>query len=220
MKKAVASLVTLACLSSLAVPAFGQAEAAKPQLQPAIIGLVDMAKVFKEYKKFTDLREVLQAEMQQKQAEGQAIAKQANKLKEELKLLKPGSPEYIKREADLVRLSSEFEAKGKLVQVHYRRREAEVFEAVYVDAMKVVELYAKHFGYTMIIRFNSAPLSSNNPQDLASGLNKLVVYSRPQDDITDAVSDYLNRQYKPAAGAAAPRTATQQTSGTAPARSN
>jgi len=218
VKKAVASLVTLACLSTLTVPALGQAAAAKTKLQPAIIGLVDMAKVFKEYKKFTDLREVLQAEMQVKQAEGQAIAKQANKLKEELKLLKPGSPEYTKREADLVRLSSEFEAKGKLVQVHYRRREAEVFETVYVDAIKVVELYAKHFGYTMIIRFNSEPLNGTNPQALASGLNKLVVYSRPQDDITDAVSDYLNRQYKPASPA--PRTNTLQTGGTTPARNN
>ncbi len=216
MKKAVASLVTLACLSSLAVPALGQAAAAaKPQLQPAIIGLVDMAKVFKEYKKFTDLREGLQAEMQVKQAEGQAIAKQANKLKEELKLLKAGTPDYIQREAELVRLSSEFESKGKLVQVHYRRREAEVFEAVYVDAIKVVGLYAKHFGYTMIIRFNSEPLNGANPQALASGLNKLVVYSRPQDDITNAVSDYLNRQYKPE-----PSPATQQTGGTVPARNN
>jgi Skp family chaperone for outer membrane proteins len=218
VKKSVSTLVTLACLTALTAPALGQTAAAKPtQLQPAIIGLVDMAKVFKEYKKFTDLREVLQAEMQLKQAEGQTIAKQANKLKEELKLLQPGSAEYIKRESELVRLSSEFEAKGKLIQVHYRRREAEVFESVYVDAIKVVDLYAKHFGYTMIIRFNSEPLNGNNPQALASGLNKLIVYSRPQDDITDAVSDYLNRQYKPAARSDAPRTATQQTGGTRPA---
>jgi len=218
VKKAVASLVTLACLSTLTVPALGQAAAPKPQLQPAIIGLVDMAKVFKEYEKFADQREVLQAEMKVKQAEGQAIAKQANKLKEELKLLKTGSPDYIKREADLVRLSSEFDAKSKLVQVHYRRREAEIFKTVYVDAVKVVELYAKHFGYTIIIRFNSEPLNGANPQALASGLNKLVVWNRPQDDITDAVSDYLNRQYKPAAPA--PRPNTLQTGGTTPARNN
>ena len=210
MKKLVLSVAALACLVALAVPLPGQAPAAKPKLQPAIIGLVDMAKVFKEYEKFADLREALQVEMQAKQAQGQAILAQANKIKEEMKLLQAGSPDYIKREAELVRLSSEFETKGKLAQAFYRRREAEVFEAVYVDAIKVVDLYAKHFGYTMIIRFNSEALDSANPQKLANGLNKLVVYSRPQDDITDPVIIYLNKNLpkKPDPAPAVPRLST------------
>ena len=216
MKKTVLSVAALTCLVALTAPVAAQAPAAKPKLQPAIVGLVDMAKVFKEYTKFTHLREDLQAEMQRIQTEGQVIAKQANNIKEELKLLQAGSADDLKREQELIKLSTEFEAKGRQAKAHYQRREADVFEAVYVDAIKVVDLYAKHFGYTMIIRFNSEPLKSDNPQKLASGLNKLVVYSRPQDDITDAVIDYLNRQYKPDTPRPA-RTATQQTGGTRPA---
>lgn len=214
MKRTVLSVAALACLSVLAVPVMGQntATPAKPQLKPAVIGLVDMAKVFKEYKKFEDLRTVLQGEMQAKQAEAQAIAKQAQKIKEELKLLTPGSPDFVRRESDLARLSTEFETKGKLAQAHLRRREAEIFEDVYRDAIDVVKLYAEYYGYTMVIRFNSEPLSAENPQKLTSGLNKLVVYSKPESNITEAVYDYLNRKYKPSpATTPRPSTATQPT---------
>lgn len=210
MKKPILSVAVLACIAVLTVPAMGQnaQPAAKSQLKPAVIGLVDMAKVFKEYKKFEDMRQGLTTEMQGKQAEGQAKAKAANKIKEELKLLQAGSPDYLRRESDLVKLTTELQAMAQVAKNHLARREAEIFEGVYRDAIKVVKLYAEHFGYTMIIRFNSEPLTGDNPQKLATGLNKLVVYSRPQDDITEAVIDYLNRQYKPDTPVQ-PRTATQ-----------
>lgn len=210
MKKTVLSVAALASLAVLVAPALGQnaKPAGKPALKPAVIGLVDMAKVFKEYKKFGDLRNQLQAEMQQKQAEAQAIAKEATKIKEELKLLTPGSPDFVRRETDLTRLSTEFQTKGKVAEAHLRRREAEIFEDVYRDAIKVVKLYAEYYGYSMVLRFNSEPLSAENPQKLTTGLNKLVVYSKPESNITEAVYDYLNRQYKPTGGAAVPSTAT------------
>ena len=215
MKKTV-SVVALACCIGLTAQVMGQTQAqpAAAPAGPVKIGLVDMARVFKEYNKFEDMRASLKAEMEVALAEAKKIAADAEKVKEELKLLKPGSAEYIKREADLAQLSSDFETKRKLANVQYQRKEAEIFQDIYVDSVGVIKLYAEHFKYSMVMRFNSAPLDETNPQSLANGLNKLVIYHRPQDDITDAVIDYLNRKYTPT-NPAVPRAATKPATGPA-----
>lgn len=199
MKKTV-TVVALACCIGLTAPAMGQtkpAAAAPDAPAPVKIGLVDMARVFKEYNKFEDMRASLKAEMETALAEAKRIAAEAEKVKEELKLLRAGSPEYIKREADLAQLSSNFETKRKLANVQYQRKEAEIFQDIYVDSVGVIKLYAEYFKYSMVMRFNSAELDKTNPSSLANGLNKLVIYHRPQDDITDAVIEYLNKKYTP-----------------------
>ena len=214
MKKTV-SVVALACCIGLTAPAMGQTQpAAATPAAPVKIGLVDMARVFKEYNKFEDMRASLKGEMETALAEAKKIAANAEKVKEELKLLKPGSAEYIKRESDLAQLSSDFETKRKLANVQYQRKEAEIFQDIYVDSVGVIKLYAEHFKFSMVMRLNSAELDKTNPSSLANGLNKLVIYHLPQDDITDAVIDYLNRKYTPTKPAV-PRTATP---GTGPAR--
>ena len=214
MKKTV-SVVALACCIGLTAPAMGQnqpAAAAAPAALPVKIGLVDMARVFKEYNKFSDMRASLQGEMEAALADAKKIAGDAEKVKEELKLLKPGSAEYIKRESDLAQLSSDFETKRKIANLNYQRKEAEIFQNIYVDAVDVIKLYAEHFKFSMVMRFNSADLDKSNPTSVVNGLNKLVIYHRPQDDITDAVIDYLNRKYTPT-NPAAPRAASAPTPG-------
>lgn len=210
MKKTV-SVVALACCIGLTAPAMGQTQsaAATPAAGPVKIGLVDMARVFKEYNKFEDMRASLKVEMETALAEAKTIAANAEKVKEELKLLKTGSAEYIKREADLAQLSSDFETKRKLANVQYQRKEAEIFQDIYVDSVGVIKLYAEYFKYSMVMRFNSAELDKANPSSLANGLNKLVIYHRPQDDITDAVIEYLNKKYTPT-NPAVPRAAAGQ----------
>ena len=217
MKKTV-SVVALACCIGLTAPAMSQTQPAAAAAAPAApvkIGLVDMARVFKEYNKFEDMRASLKAEMEIALAEAKKIAADAEKVKDELKLLKQGSPEFIKRETDFAQLSSDFETKRKVANVQYQRREAEIFQNIYVDAVGVIKLYAEHFKYSMVMRFNSAELDKTNPSSLANGLNKLVIYHRPQDDITDAVIDYLNRKYAPT-NPAVPRAATKPATGTVP----
>jgi len=221
--KKTAVAAAFACLAAFIVAAQGQqgqpeagATAATANL-PVKVGLVDMARVFKDYQKFADQRQGLADELESVRVDAQKIALEAKTIQEELALLKKDSPEFAKREADLARLQTEFETKRKLTNANAARRDAEIFEQTYVDASNVIKLYAEHFKFTMVLRFNSEPLDSDNPQKLANSLNKLVVYHRPQDDITESVIEYLNRQYAKTRVAtdAAPRTgAVQPASGT------
>ncbi|MHC4879198.1 MAG: OmpH/Skp family outer membrane protein [Planctomycetota bacterium] len=199
MKKIALFVIALALSLAAAAPATAQnatAQNAAPAKElPAKIGLIDMAKVFQQYEKFKDLTEGLNAEGKARAEDRKKIAEQAQKVAEEIKAFKQGTPKYIELEAQFAQLQSQFAAQEKLDKVNFNRKQADVFEKTYIEVTNVIGIYAKHFEYTMVIRFNSEPLDTENPQKLASGLNKLVVYHRPQDDITTAVVEYLNRQY-------------------------
>jgi len=200
VKNCILALTAAACL--LSFPGATQAQnrpAAAQAPQPLKIALVDMARVFKEYRKFQDLRDGLKAKMEARMAEAQKIAAEAKTVSEELKLLKAGSAQFISKEARLAELTTQFDTKQKLARAEYIRSESTIFEQVYVEARDVIKLYSEHFKYTLVLRFNSQPLDTDNkkPQDVANSLNKLVVYHRAQDDITSAIIEYLNRKYSP-----------------------
>lgn len=211
MKKLILPVAALACLAATALSLQPQATAQNaPKTAtatanlPVKVGLVDMAKIFKEYEKFSRLREGLQSEMTAIQDEAKGVKASAQKIADQMKQLNADSTEYRALEEKLAKMTSEFETKIKLKQRDLARREAEIFETIYLEATDVVKKYAEHFKFTMVIRFNSESLESDNPQKLATNLNKLVVYHRPEDDITDPVIEYLNRQFISKSGAAAP----------------
>lgn len=212
MKNLPLALAAALCLTSVLGTA--QAQNTKPAAAtPVKIGLVDMARVFKEYNKFKDLREVLKGKMEARMAEAKAIADEAKEIQGVLKQLNQGSAQFIQKEARLAELTTQFQTKQKLAQAEYVREEAKIFEQVYVEARDVIKLYSEHFKYTLVLRFNSQSLDpeNKNPQGIANSLNKLVVYHRAQDDITEAIVEYLNRRYKPSPGARTGGTATKPT---------
>lgn len=218
VKKFVLPVVALAFVAALflAGQVQGQGPAEKPAV-PTKIGLVDMARVFKEYEKFSRLREDLEGQKGELIESAKQAKAAATKIAEEMKQFGQDSNEYRIREEKITKLSTEFETRARIAQRDLARKEAEVFETVYVEASDVIARYAKHFNYTLVLRFNSEQIDADNPQKLANGLNKLVLYNRPQDDITDPVVEALNREFAkktgPVAGgakapAAAPRVGT------------
>lgn len=197
MKRTITALSTIALLAGITISAQsqGQTPAASTAPLPVKIGLVDMAKVFKDYDKFNDMREALKGEMQTQLEQAQSIAAEAKKVTDELALIKKGTEKYITLEQRLARLSSDFETKRKLAQANYVRREAEIFEKIYTESTAIIEQYAKYYKYTLILRFNSEPVNAEDPKSLAASLNKLVIYNRPNDDLTRAIVGHLNKSY-------------------------
>lgn len=209
VKKLTLALTAALCLSGFLGTV--QAQNTKPAAAPAPvkIGLVDMARVFKEYNKFKVLRDDLKGIMETRMKEAQAIATEAKKIAGEAKLLRQGSAEFIAKESQLAGLTTQFQTKQKLAQAEYVREEAKIFEQIYVEARDVIKLYSEHFKYTLVLRFNSKPLDTESgaPQEVANSLNKLVVYHRAQDDITDSIIEYLNRKFPAPTPKPAPREA-------------
>ena len=168
------------------------------------IGLIDMAHIFKEYKKFAALREDLKTEITKSESKARGMHEGIQSLQLELKELKEGSPEFAEVETKLAKATSEFDAYRKVAQRDFLRKEAEIYKQVYLEVSDTVSQYADAYNYTLVIRFNRASVDGATvPKDIIQGMNQQVVYHRKQDDITEPILDYLNKKYGP--GAARPQ---------------
>ena len=77
------------------------------------------------------------------------------------------------------------------------RRESQIYKTVYLEVSDAVQKYADYYKYTLIIRFDRQGLDDKaTPPEVVQRMNKQVVFHRTDDDITDAVLQYLNRLYE------------------------
>jgi Skp family chaperone for outer membrane proteins len=184
---------------------------------PSRVGLIDMAMVFEGYDKFKVLRDELSAEIEKSDAEAKVMVERMQQKQKDLQEsgLQPGSPEYEQAERGLLDAKGEFESFRAATQRRLARRESDMFKVIYADASGMVQRYAEHVGYTVVIRFDSKGIEDETaPAEAVQRMNKQVVYHRPENDITKIVLSALNREY------ASRRTATpaRAASSAAPAR--
>jgi Skp family chaperone for outer membrane proteins len=204
VKKTILSAVAVVAFASLACfSATARAQGAATDSAPSKIGLIDMAEVFQKYKKFEKLRDGLKSEIDAIDAQAKQMATQAQALQDKLKsgTYNEGSPEYKQLETQLIGLQTEFNALKAQAQRDFMRKESQIYKTVYLEVSDAVNKYAEYYKYTLILRFNRKKLEdADNPQEVLQGMNRQVIWSKDDDDITDSVVDYLNRIYERSAG--------------------
>jgi Skp family chaperone for outer membrane proteins len=207
--KATVFVLFAGLVSSTVVRGDGNASRAV-DASPHRIALIDMARVFKNYKKFEAMREELKGELAKSEERFKAMAETVKKETVDMKGFKEGSEEYSHLEKSLLTHTSQMEAFRKSQQRDLIRKEAQIYKTIYLEVSDAVEKYAQHFNFTLVLRFSGDELSGQeNPEEVMRGLNRQVVYYRPSEDITNAICEFLNRRYQrvataPAEGAGAP----------------
>lgn len=187
--------------------AWGQApaRAATADATPHKVGLIDMAMLFSKYKKFANLREDLKVEIESADASLKAQLEKIKTLQLEMKELAPNSPKFVAAEKKITELAAGAEAERKNLQRRFMREETKIYQTVYREVLDAVNKYAAIYHYTLIIRYSRDEAESDDPQKVMQALQRQVVFSREDDDITDAVLRYLNKNVNgAAAGVASP----------------
>lgn len=205
MKKLIVTASVIALLAgvlALTGDAFSQQKDREAAGAPAAniphkVGLIDMAYVFKNYRKFESLREELKVEIAESEEKAKTMQKEIAEGQQQLKNYMEGAPEYTKVEKQLVQKAADFENFRRQMSRTFLKKESQIYLQVYNEVSQMVEKYAKHFDYTLIMRFNREDLDTDNPQALLQGMNRQVVYYRLDDDITKPVLDSLNRKFNP-----------------------
>lgn len=160
------------------------------------IGLIDMAHVFQNYKKFEGLRGNLQAEIEKSDAEAKRMVERLQAMQEEIKKFDAGGAQYESAEKQILDQKGEFDSFRASTQRRLARRESEMFKVVYTDVTAAVKLYAEYAKFDHVLRFNRKGIDeSTNPQDAVQTMNKTFIYWSSQNDITDKVLRYLNDKY-------------------------
>ena len=192
--KAAAFLLVAGLVPSALVRGDGTAQA---DASPHRIALIDMARVFKNYKKFEAMRDELKGELTKSEEKFKAMAEMIKKEQAELKSYKEGTEEYSRVEKTLLTHTTQAEAYRKSQQRDLIRKEAQIYKTIYLEVSDAVEKYATYYHYTLVLRFSADELNGQeNPEDVMRGLNRQVVYYRPSDDITNAICEFLNRKYQ------------------------
>jgi Skp family chaperone for outer membrane proteins len=196
VKRITVKATVLMLVTGLAwTPAAVLAEA-RPE-SPHRIALIDMARVFKNYKKFENLREELKGDLTKSEEKFKAMATQIRKEQEDLKLSKEGTEEYAQKEKIVLAHTTQAETYRKSQQRELIRREAQIYKTVYLEVVDAVQKFAAHYNYTLVLRFTSDDVSdSDNPEEVMRGLNRQVVYFRPSEDITNQIVHFLNSRYQ------------------------
>ncbi|RME76113.1 MAG: OmpH family outer membrane protein [Planctomycetota bacterium] len=187
-------LFVVAVLAAAGARAAHAQQAAAPR-----IGVVDLARVFKDYKKSAVLEEKINGERDQLKAELDGIKKKISDLNKELDLLDFGSDSYRAKEEEKARLVGLYELKKRRLEDRIKRRWQEYNVELLDDIGAVVSAYGKEHGYTLILKVDTDP---SDEQKLLAGLRN-VLYFAEQIDITDQVVAILNRRYQLEGGKAA-----------------
>ncbi|WP_437188528.1 OmpH family outer membrane protein [Planctomicrobium sp. SH668] len=165
--------------------------------QPHQIGLIDMAHIFKNYEKFKDQTSGLQKLAEEAEAKAQAMMEEGKSGQAKLAQLAPGSAEYTQVENSLIKLKTELETFRQVEQQKIVRQQAEVYKTIYLEVQDVVDRYATHYKYTLVMRFNRAEVgAAGDPQAVIQNMNRQVVFHQQKDDITDPILKFLNDNYK------------------------
>lgn len=210
MKQVLLSLVACLLAAGWAQGQQPQPPAQAPKQGPAVhqVALIDMAHIFKNYKKFTTLTEALQAEVK---ASDDELAKMVEQAKTQQQVLTSGnlvegSPEFAKAEATLLEMQTAMQTFDVKRKRDFLKREADMYKTVYLEVEDSVKRYAEYFHFTLVLRFNRQSVdSADNPRDIINGMNRQVVYHRESDDITDDILNYLNSEWEAKQGRSATR---------------
>jgi len=201
------SLWTSALMAVIAITLVAQtasAQATQPAAsgsKPHQVGLIDLAHIFKNYKKFEDQTSSLEALAKNAEMKGQQKIEQMKAVQAKLQTLTAGSPDYNAQEGELIRLQTELQTFRQVEQREIVRKQAELYKAIYVEVQGAVKLYAEHYNYTLIMRFNRAEVAeAANPNGIIQSMNRQVVFYNESDDLTDPILNHLNSQYSQTAG--------------------
>ncbi len=204
MKKVIVSASAIALLAgvlSLTRDAWSQQEKGASPSIPHKVGLIDMAYVFKNYKKFETLREDLKVEIAASEEKAKLMQQDTQTLQAQLKTFTEGSTEYAKIEKQLVQKAADFEGFRRQMSREFLKKESQIYLQVYNEVSTMVTKYAEHFKYTLVMRFNREDLDTENPAQLLQGMNRQVVYYRADDDITEQILAELNKRIEKSGGA-------------------
>lgn len=211
-------IVSTAIVAILAVSTFsigtvrGQAGNASAD-PPHKIGLIDMAYVFKEYKKFKAFRESIKQDIDRSQQQKIEKEKRLLGIQQQMKMLKPESPEYVALEKELIQKKNAYDIFRQDTQRKFLKKESDLYKTIYLDVAQMVQYFAEHYHYTLIIRFNRKSVQeAEDSKEILAGMNRQIVYYKTKDDITLPVLQALNERYAKTARTKSTRTRTGQKS--------
>lgn len=156
------------------------------------IAVIDVGKVFKEYAKYKSLAENLKAEIETKEQELRSMEQVMRGKVESMKsITKPADRDTV--EKDVADMRFNFEKKKQSYRGELMQREADMYSTVYKELTDLLKAYCQENGIHVVLRLQE---EANDPQAVMHMLNRQVVYSHQNLDLTDVIIQGMNQRVK------------------------
>jgi Skp family chaperone for outer membrane proteins len=155
------------------------------------IALLDVSKIFKNHRRFTQMMADMKTDVQGAE---EAVKKERDsiaRLVEQLKSLRSGTDDYKRLEQEIATRQADLNVQLQLKRKEFMLNEAKIYNAVYQELEQEVRYYASNAGISIVFRYNGDPVDSENPEDVLRNINKPVVCFAPGMDITDIILQRL-----------------------------
>lgn len=160
---------------------------------PEHIGFLDMADVFKRYKKFKTALQDMRDDVASAGLKGKRMVDEARRLVEAAKRAPEGSAERREIEEELVKKHRQAEDFKREQQQRLVRKEADVYKTVYLEVMAVVREVANEQKLTIVFRFDRTSIADvDGKENIVKVLNRQVLFHRVENDMTDEIVERLN----------------------------
>lgn len=156
-----------------------------------LVAILDVAKVFKDNPVFDTKMKAIKAEadaLKKKiQDQQELIRKDAAGLEE----FGVGTPERNNLEASLEQRQAALRTQARQAEADLLAREAGIYYDTYTEMQTVVAKLANQYGISLVMRFDSAPISRDNRPEVIQAVNRTIVYHHKV-DLTGMVIQAMN----------------------------
>jgi Skp family chaperone for outer membrane proteins len=159
---------------------------------PGGVAFLDITKIFKSHARFNELMAELKGDETKAEGQMKGEVDYVNRMMEDLKLVKPGTEEYSSREQEIARRRADMNVRIQLQRKEFLVREAKIYNQVYQEIAKEVEMFAAANGISTVLRVSGDQVDPNDPQAVLQNINRQVIYSSRNMDITAAILERLN----------------------------
>lgn len=166
------------------------------------MAVIDLQEVFDRHVRFKAAMDNINKDTEQLNAQFRNDQKELQKMMEQLKAFKPGSPEYKRQEEATAQFESNLRVQAQLQRKEVAERQAKQLYQTYEEVLGAVQSFAERNGIALVIQFSADEIDPANPQSIMRGVNRAVVYQRNL-NITEYVIEMVNAGTKPA-GATGP----------------
>ena len=186
-----AALVAILAAGAAATLAFAQGGAPSPNGQN--IAVIDVGVVFEKHPRFKSQMDALKAEIDATEKGWKDQATQINAAIEQLKTLKSDSPDYHRLEKEIATRQADFNVNKALKNKELMERQGKIYNNTYKEVESAVKEFCLQYNVALVIRYNSKPADSSDPQEILRNIQRPIVYIKPGYDITDDIINLLNR---------------------------
>jgi len=161
------------------------------------IACVDVVQVFNEFQRQKDLTEEMRELQDRLNEENKQRRQKIDALQAEIDKLDPDDPAYVTRMREMLAMQIDYKNWVDLKQADMSREVGVWSVRIYREILKAVEELARRDGYDLVLyRGQFEPVSMDPEQIKEQIRSNHLLYASPSVDITQVVTDKLNRDYR------------------------